>query len=82
MLVCLYVFLGCTRACDGDVVCVGHNLNREYKYVLRCTYVIIKHIIFIKLSEKMDKWTVGLHNGDRYDIIHFTIYNVVFTKML
>ena len=28
----LYVFLGCTRACmcgcDGDVVCVGHDLNR------------------------------------------------------
>ena len=25
----LYVFIGCTRACgcDGDVVCVGHDLN-------------------------------------------------------
>ena len=32
MLVWLYVFLGCTRACvrkcDGDVICVGHDLNR------------------------------------------------------
>ena len=31
MSVWLYVFLGCTRACvcrsDGDVVCVGHDLN-------------------------------------------------------
>ena len=28
---CRYVFLGCTRACvykcDGDVICVGHDLN-------------------------------------------------------
>ena len=28
----LYVFLGCIRACvcrcDGDVICVGHDLNR------------------------------------------------------
>ena len=32
MLVWLYVFLGCTRACvwgcNGDVVCVGHDLYR------------------------------------------------------
>ena len=31
MYVWLYVFLGCTRArvcrCDGDVICVGHDLN-------------------------------------------------------
>ena len=27
-----YIFLGCTRVwvcgCDGDVICVGHDLNR------------------------------------------------------
>ena len=32
LYVWLYVFLGCTRACvcrcDGDVICVGHDLNR------------------------------------------------------
>ena len=32
MLVWLYKFIGCTRACvcgcNGDVVCVGHDLNR------------------------------------------------------
>ena len=32
MYVCLYVFLGCTRACvcrcDGDVIFVRHDLNR------------------------------------------------------
>ena len=32
MYVWLYVFLGCTRACvcrcDGDVICVGHDLIR------------------------------------------------------
>ena len=32
MYVWLYVFLGCTHACvcrcDGDVICVGHDLNR------------------------------------------------------
>ena len=32
MYVWLYVFLGCTRACvsgcDGDVICVGYDLNR------------------------------------------------------
>ena len=32
MYVWLYVFLGCTRACvyrcDGDVICVCHDLNR------------------------------------------------------
>ena len=32
MYVLLYAFLGCTRACvcccDGDVICVGHDLNR------------------------------------------------------
>ena len=32
MLVWLYVFLGCTRACvcrcDGDVIYVGHDMNR------------------------------------------------------
>ena len=31
MQVWLYVFLCCTRACvcrsDGDVICVGHDLN-------------------------------------------------------
>ena len=31
MKVWLYVFLGCTRACvcrcDGDVICVDHDLN-------------------------------------------------------
>ena len=29
---CRYVFLGCKRTCvcrcDGDVICVGHDLNR------------------------------------------------------
>ena len=28
----LYIFIGCTRACvcgcDGDVICVGHDMNR------------------------------------------------------
>ena len=32
MLVWLYIFIGCTRVCvcgcDGDVSCVGHDLNR------------------------------------------------------
>ena len=32
IIVWLYVFLGCTRACvcgcDGGIVCVGHDLNR------------------------------------------------------
>ena len=32
MYVWLYVFLGCTRSCvcrcDGDVICIGHGLNR------------------------------------------------------
>ena len=32
MWVWLYEFLGCTRACmcrgDGDLICVGHDLNR------------------------------------------------------
>ena len=32
MYVWLYVYLGCTRACvcrcNGDVICVGHDLNR------------------------------------------------------
>ena len=32
MYVCLYVFLGCTLdcvgRCDGDDICVGHELNR------------------------------------------------------
>ena len=31
MYIWLYVFLECTRACvyrcDGDVICVGHDLN-------------------------------------------------------
>ena len=31
MYVWLYIFLGCTRACvcgcDGDVICVDHDLN-------------------------------------------------------
>ena len=34
----LYIFLGCTRACvcgcDGDVICIGHDLNR-------CTWVVV-----------------------------------------
>ena len=25
MWVWLYIFLGCTRACDGDVICVIHD---------------------------------------------------------
>ena len=33
MEVWLYVFLGCTRACvcrcDGNVICIGHDLNRD-----------------------------------------------------
>ena len=32
MYVWVYIFLGCTHACvcgcDGDVICVGHDLNR------------------------------------------------------
>ena len=28
MEVWFYVFLGCTRACRCDVICVGHDLNR------------------------------------------------------
>ena len=32
LLVWLYIFLGCTRACvcgcDGDAICVDHDLNR------------------------------------------------------
>ena len=30
MYVWLYIFLGCTYVCgcDGDVICVGHDLNR------------------------------------------------------
>ena len=43
MYVWLYILLGCTRACvcecNGDVICVGHDLNRCTGWVvvsLRC----------------------------------------------
>ena len=25
---CIIIFLGCTRACGCDVICIGHDLNR------------------------------------------------------
>ena len=43
MYVWLYIFLGCTRACGCDVICVGHNLNRCTGWVvsLRCKCSIV-----------------------------------------
>ena len=41
MQVWLYVFLCCTRVCmcicDGDVICVGHDLNRCYGWWYVCS---------------------------------------------
>ena len=44
MLEWLYVFIGCTHACvykcDGDVVCVGHDLNWCSWWWYACVYIL------------------------------------------
>ena len=44
MYVWLYVFLFCTRACvcrcDGDVICVGHDLNWYSRWWYVCSVYV------------------------------------------